>query len=136
MMTDSTAASLRSVRRQIARTLIEAGLRPNAAREMEVAVGEALSNVHRHAYPSRIGLVFIEVFRTNEAVGVAIMDLGVATHALAVPTSLPARLMTGGRGLYLMGLLADEVQICVNLVGHGLTVTITKSLKPRRVLAA
>ena len=129
-MTDSTAVSLGRARRQIARTLVEAGLRPDAAQEMEIAAGEALSNVYRHAYLSRIGLVFIEVFRADGSVGVTVMDLGVATTAAAVPTSLPSRPQPGGRGLYLMGRLADDVQIRVNLVGHGLTVTITKSLGP------
>lgn len=135
-MTDSTPVSLRRVRRRIVQKLVEAGLAADAAREMEIAAGEALSNVYRHAYPSRIGLVFVDVFHANGSAGVTIMDLGVATTAAEIPSSLPSGLQPDGRGLYLMRLFADDVQIRVNHVGHGLAVTITKSLKPRRVSAA
>jgi serine/threonine-protein kinase RsbW len=127
--TDSHPAALSDARRRVREAMIRAGIRVEVAQEMEVAVGEALSNVHRHAYKNRVGPVSVEVLRTAEAVTVAVADQGGATVAPAVPSTLPARTDQGGRGLYVVGRLVDDVEIQVNRAGHGITVRMTERLE-------
>jgi anti-sigma regulatory factor (Ser/Thr protein kinase) len=103
---------------------------------MEIAVGELLSNVHRHAYPSTTGPVFVEVFHTYRTVTVIIIDKGRVTAAPRIPATLPDQNGVTGRGLYLVQRLADELQLAVNHRGHGLCVRATKWFKPPRHGAA
>jgi len=93
---------------------------------MEVAVGEILSNTHVHAYHSRVGPVFVEVFQLQRTVSVVVIDMGDAVVAPVVPRTLPSYTRRGGRGLYLANRLSDEMECTVNRVGHGLTVRVTK----------
>lgn len=96
---------------------------------MEVAVGEVLSNVHRHAYRGDIGPVSVAVSRYPNRVSVLVIDNGHATMAPVVPRVLPPRANIGGRGLYLVGRFADGARIRMNRTGHGLTVRLTKRLR-------
>jgi hypothetical protein len=93
---------------------------------MEVAVGEILSNTHVHAYSSRVGPVFVDVFQLQRTVSVVVIDMGDAVVAPVVPRKLPSYTRRGGRGLYLANRLSDEMECTVNRVGHGLTVRVTK----------
>lgn len=94
---------------------------------MEVAAGEILSNTHMHAYYSRVGPIFVEVFQLQWTVSVVVIDMGDAVVAPVVPSTLPSYTRRGGRGLYLARRLSDELECTVNRVGHGLTVRVTKS---------
>jgi len=98
--------------------------------ELEVAVGEALSNVNRHAYNRAAGAVKIQVDQTESNVMITVSDEGRATIPPAVPKTLPTAMLIGGRGLYLMRRLVDDVTISVNSTGHGLVVHLS-----RRILA-
>ena len=104
---------------------MKAGLRGHALEDMEVAVGETLSNVHRHAYEVGIGPVAIAVFRHPDAVSVFVSDRGNAIVAPDDPRDMRQR-----SGLYLAGRLADEVRMRVSRTGHGLVVRLMKRLSP------
>ncbi len=122
LQTDSRPESLGDARRRVRGVMLNAGLGVDAARGMEIAVGEALSNVHEHAYRAAVGPVLIEVLRTSSALTIVVSDEGRATVAPSVPRTLPPRTAHGGHGLYMAARLADDVDIRVNPAGHGVTV--------------
>lgn len=99
------------------------------ARDMEAAVGEALANVHDHAYHDGAGLVSATVFRSAGRLTAVVRDNGRATKVPAVPRVPPPSTSLGGRGPYMMGRLVDDVAISVNPAGHGLTVRLTTRIK-------
>lgn len=127
--TDSRPESLGIARRQVRDAMTRAGLGDETARDMEVAVGEALSNIYQHAYPGGIGAVSVEVIATATAITVVVRDDGDATAAPEIPRRLPPRTSPGGRGLYMIGRLANDVELRVNPAGHGVTARITARLK-------
>jgi anti-sigma regulatory factor (Ser/Thr protein kinase) len=129
---DSSPTSLGDARRQVRDAAVQAGMPIDDARNLEVAVGEALANVHHHAYTSRVGPVFIEMLATDTALVVHVIDNGRATAAPAIPDTLPGRTMPGGRGLYLIKHLVDDVDITVNAGGHGVAVRMTTRLSPEQ----
>jgi anti-sigma regulatory factor (Ser/Thr protein kinase) len=115
------------LRREVREALIlRAGLSAAAADDMELAVGELLSNVHEHAYRGDVGPMAVAVLRSRLAVSVLVLDHGNATMVPRVPAESPAPTSKGGRGLYLVGVLADRILMCVNKKTGGLTVRITK----------
>jgi serine/threonine-protein kinase RsbW len=128
--TDSRTESLRLARKRIREAVLGVGADLEVASEIEVAVGEALSNVYRHAYNRAAGHVEIQLDQTGPNMIVTVSDAGQATMPPVVPETLPAPTPTGGRGLYLMSRLVDDVTINVDATGHGLVVHLT-----RRVLA-
>jgi serine/threonine-protein kinase RsbW len=125
VQTDSHPDSLGDARRQVRGAMLEAGLEGETAAMMEVAVGEALSNVYRHAYASASGPVWVEVLTSESALTVVVRDAGAATVSPAIPPVLPGRTAAGGRGLYLVKRLTDHVDIGLNESGHGVTVRMT-----------
>jgi anti-sigma regulatory factor (Ser/Thr protein kinase) len=126
---DSHPYSLRKARRRVHSALLQAGLSIEVARDMEVAVGEALANVHQHAYDGGAGPVSVTVFRSDGGLTAEVNDNGRATAAPLVPSVPPPSTDIRGRGLYMMGRLVDDVAICLNPAGHGLTVRMTTRLK-------
>jgi anti-sigma regulatory factor (Ser/Thr protein kinase) len=128
--TDSDPGSLGRARRRVRNTLIQAGF-GDVADRVEVAVGEALTNVYEHAYGAGVGPVSVTVFRTAESLMVSVSDNGRATVPPSVPPVPPCTTVTGGRGLYLVGRLMDDVAISVNPAGYGLTLRMTMHLTPR-----
>ncbi|MHB8732047.1 MAG: ATP-binding protein [bacterium] len=131
LRTDSRPESLSKARRQVRRALAGAGMGLEATRDMEVAVGEALSNTYRHAYARGVGPVSVDVIATPDALTVVVADEGPATVAPAIPLEVPSPGNAGGRGLYVVGRLAEEVEIGVGPAGHGITVWITTHLRAR-----
>jgi serine/threonine-protein kinase RsbW len=129
LRTDSRPESLGAARRQVRDAVANAGLALEAARNLEVAAGEVLANIHQHAYRNRSGPVSVEVVAAPDAVTVVVRDEGQATTPPAIPSALPSGSTGGGRGLYLVERLVDEVAIAVNPGGHGLTVRVTAHLQ-------
>jgi len=123
---DSGPGSLTVVRRRVRRVLAETPLPPEAIEDLELAVGELLSNVCRHAYPSSVGPVFVEVSRTERRVTVLVIDRGAARAIPAIPAEPPQDVRPGGRGLYLVSRVADEMVFAVNPIGHGLIARVSK----------
>ena len=134
--TDSRPESLREARREVRHAVAQAGLGLRAAQDLEVAAGEVLTNTHDHAYAAGTGPVFVEVFHTSRMVGVVIIDIGAADTPTVVPSTPPPSTDHRGRGLYMVGRLADEVNIRVSAIGHGLAVLVVKRFASGPVLAS
>lgn len=126
--TDSRAESLRVARNSVREAVLRAGASAGVALELEVAVGEALSNVNRHAYNCAAGTVEIQVDQTESNVMITVSDKGRATIPPVAPKTLPAATRIGGRGIYLMRRLVDDVTISVNSTGHGLVVHMSRHI--------
>jgi anti-sigma regulatory factor (Ser/Thr protein kinase) len=94
-----------------------------------LAAGEALSNTYTHTYNGTAGPVEIQVDQTGSHVIVSVIDKGQATIPPVVPDTLPSAALIGGRGLYLMRRLFDDVAISVNPTGHGLVVQMTRRVR-------
>lgn len=127
--TDSHPEALGEARRRVFEAMTRTGLFVDAARNMEIAVGEALSNIYRHAYADGIGPVCVEVSTGAGAVIVLVRDEGTATEPPLIPRRLPSRSNVDGRGLYLISRLADDVTVSLNQTGHGVTVRMTAYLE-------
>jgi anti-sigma regulatory factor (Ser/Thr protein kinase) len=134
--TDSHPYSLGKARRYIRNALIQTGLNVDVVRRVEIAVGEVLTNTYRHGYDAGVGPVSIKVFRNGEGLMVVVQDSGRATAAPSVPRVPPPRTEYGGRGLYMVGRLVDDVAISVNPRGHGLTVQMTVRLDEQEARAS
>jgi serine/threonine-protein kinase RsbW len=132
LLTNSDSFVMRDMRRQVLYALLSGGLGRQAAEEMDVAVGEVLSNANRHAYHGDIGPVRVGVFRSERAASVVVVDDGEAMKTPEVPRSAPPPTSDGGRGLYLARQLTDGLAIRVSKKGSGLVVWLTKRLKPDR----
>ncbi len=86
------------------------GVDVDAAKAMVVAVNEAVSNVMRHAYEGDTTQpIRIVCRRDGGVVEVRICDYGKESDLLAQPIGPPEELRTGGRGLFIMRSLMDEV---------------------------
>ncbi len=128
LQTDSRPELLGYMRRQIREAIMRAGVGADAAATMEVAVGEVLANTYLHAYQRGAGPVFVEVAALPDAVTIVIRDEGLATVPPAIPLDLPPVSSHGGRGLFLAGRLADDIEVRVNPAGHGVTVRLAVRL--------
>jgi hypothetical protein len=61
---------------------------------------------------------------------VEVRDDGHAKVAPRIPDALPSASAGGGRGLYLVKRLVDQVELGVGTGGHGVTVRMTSNLQP------
>ncbi|HEV2357647.1 MAG TPA: ATP-binding protein [bacterium] len=129
MRTDSRPDSLRVARKQVREAALRAGASVGIASEIELAAGEALSNTYTHAYNGTAGPVEIQIDQTGTHVIVSVIDGGEATIAPVIPDTLPATTLIGGRGLYLMRRLLDDVTISISPTGHGLVVQMTRRVR-------
>lgn len=134
LLADSQPATLTHIGKQVRDTAAQLCLNPYAVSDLEVAAGEVLSNVHRHAY-NDVGPVFVDVFHTTKTVEVVISDIGKARKAVSVPHTPPPNANYGGRGLYLVSRLVDDLRIRVSDNGHGLVVQMSMRLKGNRAAA-
>jgi serine/threonine-protein kinase RsbW len=126
--TDSRPDSLGRARRRVRNALVQAGIDAQVVGNMEAAVGEALANVHDHAYAGGLGSVSATVFKSAGCLTAVISDDGRGTVAPSGPDVPHPSTSLRGRGLYVMGHLMDDVAISVNPAGHGLTVRMTARL--------
>ncbi|MGH2397810.1 MAG: ATP-binding protein [bacterium] len=101
------------VRKSLAAAAVAEGMSRDAASEIEVAVGEALSNAYIHAYGRDVGPLEIDLASDGARVTILIHDHGKPlTDRPAIPGTLPQRGDgRGGRGLYLIGRLMDEAEV-------------------------
>ena len=87
--------------RQVDRTTIHA---------IVLATGEAVTNIVRHAHRDCPDASFqIQCHVGPETVEVILMDQGVPFNLSQVPHMEPGELRLGGRGVYLMRILMDEL---------------------------
>jgi serine/threonine-protein kinase RsbW len=86
------------------------GLDENEAQGFALAVHEALTNVIRHAHRELPHLPLeMRCYSKADRVEVHILDEGEPFDITAVPELDPAELRVGGRGVFLMRTLADEI---------------------------
>ena len=99
----------------LARAFVEgmcqaAGLDECITNAVVMATDEATNNVMRHAHRDRPdALVQIQFFPGAESVEVRVLDEGAPFDITTVPQLDPAELRVGGRGVFLMRALMDEL---------------------------
>ncbi len=99
----------------VARGFVEAacqvgGLDDSTTDAVVLATGEAVSNVMRHAHRSRPeACLQIQCRVTPGAIEVCLLDEGEPFDLAAVPHLDPGELRLGGRGVFLMRALMDEL---------------------------
>jgi serine/threonine-protein kinase RsbW len=91
-----------------------------------LATGEAVSNIVRHAHRNRSD-AHLEIRFTvgSEAIEIAFLDEGEPFHLESVPELDPSELRVGGRGVYLMRALVDELS-CQPRADRGNTLRMVK----------
>lgn len=108
---DSDPRRLRFARQFVEACCEEFELQGAAARDLVQAVGEAVSNVMRHAYggdPTRP--VRLVCRRAAGALEVEVCDHGIGFDPFAQPVPPPDELRSGGRGLFLIRELVDACE--------------------------
>ena len=103
-----TSSSLPDLRRAVARTL--GGVDGELVADVLLALDEAVSNAIRHG--SRGGeQVLVTVESDDEWVEMTVRDGGPTPRLPHLPAEPPPVLQTGGRGLWLILQLVDEVRL-------------------------
>lgn len=87
-----------------------AGLDDKATNAIVMATDEATNNVMRHAHHGHPEMpIQIQCFLTPDGVEIRLLDEGAPFDIAAVPHLDPAELRVGGRGVFLMRALMDEL---------------------------
>jgi serine phosphatase RsbU (regulator of sigma subunit)/anti-sigma regulatory factor (Ser/Thr protein kinase) len=100
--------SLREIRRAVSRWLAKTGATPEEAADLQLAIGEACSNVVEHAYGPRGGAMTVRMTFSPPDVLVTVRDTG---------SWRPPRGHNRGRGTRLMELCSDELRVEYTLTG-------------------
>lgn len=102
---------MRLVRQVVHEFAVEAGFGSRDAHAVTLAVGEAIGNVIKHAYQGRTDQKFSLACSAN-GVGleVRIADHGEAFDPISRTSLPPDELRPGGRGLFLMRAIMDEME--------------------------
>ena len=101
---------LRLVRRVVAEYADLTGLDAQSTRELMLAVDEASANVIKHSYQGDSGQRLTVTARSVEdGVEVEIQDNGAPFNPIDQPILPPDELRVGGRGMFLMQSVMDEV---------------------------
>jgi serine/threonine-protein kinase RsbW len=99
----------------VARAFIEAvcqteDMDRNTIHNIVLAIGEAVTNIIRHAHQERTEATIQVCCRLDsETVEIRLLDEGEPFDLNAVPFMDPGELRVGGRGVYLMRALMDEL---------------------------
>jgi serine/threonine-protein kinase RsbW len=119
----------------LARAFIEAvcqvaGLDERDTNAVVLATDEATNNVMRHAHRDRPNAqLLIQCFVGEDRLEIRLHDEGEPFDLAAVPHMNPAELRVGGRGVFLMRRLMDELTVEPRL-DHGNTLRMVKHLQP------
>jgi serine/threonine-protein kinase RsbW len=104
--------AMRMARKQAAAAAVAVGASDYDARRIELAVGEALSNVRRHAYDSTPGPIEMEITHDGGRLAVAVHDEGKGLPFEPRFPGLPqAHTGGGGYGLYVIKEVVDDARI-------------------------
>jgi serine/threonine-protein kinase RsbW len=121
-----TSSSLPDLRHAVARTL--GGVGQDIIADVLLALDEAVSNAVRHG--SRGGEpVVVSVESDGEWVEMSVRDSGPTPRLPRLPAEPPPVLHTGGRGLWLILQLVDEVRL--QRVGTGTRLTMRRRVASR-----
>lgn len=106
-----TDARMVSVARSFVEAVCEAcNLDRNSTYALVLATGEAVSNIIRHAHQDRPEAQFQIICQPrNDSLEIELHDDGERFELDAVPRLDPTELRLGGRGVYLMRCLLDEL---------------------------
>jgi len=95
-----------------------------------MATDEAVNNVMRHAHCGRPeAAIQIQCFLHPDSIEVRLLDEGAPFDLAAVPHLNPAELRVGGRGVFLMRALMDELS-CQPRGEQGNTLRMVKRCRP------
>jgi anti-sigma regulatory factor (Ser/Thr protein kinase) len=118
---------LRATRKIVHAAAKTVGAADPVAYEIELAVGEALSNAWLHAYGGGIGIIELDTAFDGTYFTFTIHDRGAPITALpAIPRDLPQK--GRGRGLYLIGQLMDEAEV-LKREGQGVALRMRKRVR-------
>ncbi len=123
-----------------ARTFIESAcqncrLDPSLLRSLVLVTGEAVTNIVRHAHRHNASARFqIEMEVGDDAVVLSFHDEGEPFDIGQVPCMKPNEMRLGGRGVFLMRKLMDELSTCPR--GHGQPGNTLRMVKRRAAVAA
>ena len=102
---------LRLVRAVVEQSCLGFGACQESATAVVLAVNEAVSNVIRHAYEGDTTRpIRIACRREGEMIEVRICDHGIEAEFLSRELPPPDELRAGGRGLYMIRTLMDEIE--------------------------
>lgn len=123
------AATLRLMRGLTHFVARAGGAVEEVAQDIQLAVGEVLSNAARHAYPNTVGSIEIDYRLTDGRFHIGVQNHGgPITDLIEVPNERPAFGQSNGLGLYAVGQLMDEVEVSVNSHGDGVAIRMSKDL--------
>jgi anti-sigma regulatory factor (Ser/Thr protein kinase) len=99
-----------TVRRLVAQTVKLSGGSDEDALELEIATGEVLANVYRHAYRQMPGPLQVDLAFDDQKVEVSVHDDGEGSVG---PLNIPRAIGTEDehRGLFLVGKITDHAEI-------------------------
>ena len=101
---------LRLVRQVVCEYALETGFEAQDAHAIKLAVGEAVGNIIKHSYRGRTDQTFVLRCKADRsAIEVSLRDDGEPFDPSVQPELPPDELRPGGRGLYLMRTIMDEV---------------------------
>jgi serine/threonine-protein kinase RsbW len=119
----------------LARAFVEAvcqvaGLDKRTTDHVVLATDEATNNVMRHAHRGRPEMLLqIQCFIRPDQIEIHLHDEGAPFNLETVPHYNPAELRVGGRGVFLMRRLMDELS-CEPHGEHGNTLRMVKRFTP------
>lgn len=97
-----------------------AGLDRSTTDAVVLAANEAVGNVIRHAHRDRPGTPFqIHCYVRSDSIEIQLLDEGDPFDLAAVPQLDPAELRLGGRGVFLMRRVMDEISCESRGLGRG-----------------
>jgi len=118
---------LRATRKIVYAAAKTVGATDAVAYEIELAIGEALSNAWLHAYGGGIGIIELDAAFDGTFFTFTVHDQGAPVTPLpAIPRELPKK--GQGRGLYLIGQLMDEAEV-LKREGKGVALRLRKRVR-------
>lgn len=114
------ASRLHEARNHVENAACEFGLRDTARFQFVLAVNEAVTNAIRHGDPDRQGNIALRIESVGDALVCQVKDSGQFRFSAPRTDPLPSH----GRGLALMRLLADDVELDAG--PHGTSVRLWK----------
>ncbi len=110
---------------------VEAGASDEILCDIQIAVGEALTNAFKHGSPNKgVDKITLRCFWCHEAIAFEIEDQGNEFDPNSIPEPDPNKMRDNGMGIYLMRQAMDEVEFQHNCPGN--RVRLLKWLKPNR----
>jgi len=125
----SEPTAMRTVRKLVNSAARFAGASEADAYDLEVAVGEAVTNAYVHAYGGKTeGQIDVDLGYNGKDFLVSVHDGGKpVTDRITIPKNPPER--GHGRGLFLIGQLMDDVNIVQpDREGRGVAVRMSKKI--------